>query len=525
MLRFLGIFEEKCVVFAGGIAPWSLPYLRRYQRLLRYLAAGGIAATVDLGLLYVFTDIFFIHYLTSAIFAFILTFFISFTLQKFWTFQDRSTHKVHAQALTYLAVALMNLAINTLLMYVLVDILAVWYLGAQFLASGLIAFESFFVSRYFIFHGGLRESLIMNGAIPISKGRRLLIVTQKVDASDNNLGFFMHWIEEFAKHTLYVTVVCLQEGGHNLPENVSVRSLGKEELEIGNCLPAEGPAQVGKLKILRRATYFFRFLHYIWSERRSYDAVFVHMNPEYVLLGGIPWKLLRKEVGFWYTHQSDRFLRSALTFVDHAFTPSLDSFPIRTKKLRIVGHGVDTEAFMSKNEPSPKSPLVILSDNRLTPSKNVEETLKVSEALLKRGVVHTMRIIGAAITDKDKEYERRLRDEVQRKHLPVSFLGGVSFERVPDYYREADIFINHANVGALNKTVLQAMAMNLPVITSNESYRGILPDEALVLEDPNAFVEKIAAYARAPFLVSYRDRIVRNHSLQALIPKILHYYA
>lgn len=344
---------------------------------------------------------------------------------------------------------------------------------------------------------------------------RLLIITQKVDVSDNNLGFFVHWIEEFAKHASSVTVICLEEGEHHLPTNVRVFSLGKEKTELG----------IRKYELWKRIKYVWRFVRSILQLRNRYDAVFVHMNPEYVLLGGILWKLLRKRVGFWYTHQSERFLRSALIFVDHVFTPSLDSFPIRTKKLRIVGHGVDTKGFMPQKEHSPKSPLVILSDTRITPSKKVEETLKISEVLVKRGVAHSVRIIGAAITDQDKEYEKRLRDKVQEKHLPISFLGGVSFDEVSDYYREADIFINHANAGALNKTVLQAMAMNLPIITSNESYRGILPDAQIVPEDPGAFAERIVAYAHSPFSVSYRDRILRDHSLEALIPKILHYYA
>lgn len=131
--------------------PWCAPHLRRYQRLLRYLVAGGIAATVDLGLLYVFTDIFLIHYLASAIFAFILTFFVSFTLQKFWTFQDGTTDRMHVQATIYFLVALVNLALNTALMYLFVDILGLWYMAGQFFASGLLAFESFFVSRHLIF--------------------------------------------------------------------------------------------------------------------------------------------------------------------------------------------------------------------------------------------------------------------------------------------------------------------------------------------------------------------------------------
>jgi len=57
---------------------------------------------------------------------------------------------------------------------------------------------------------------------------KLLIITQAVDTTDSNLGFFHGWIEEFARHCSKVTVICLREGKHSLPTNVRVLSLGKE---------------------------------------------------------------------------------------------------------------------------------------------------------------------------------------------------------------------------------------------------------------------------------------------------------
>src|SRR5690349_983344 len=100
---------------------------------------------------------------------------------------------------------------------------------------------------------------------------RLLIITQKVDSKDPILGFFHRWIVEFAKNTTKVSVVCLSKGVFNLPSNVSVYSLGKER--GGN-----------------RISYTYNFFRYIWTLRHEYDAVFVHMNPIYVLLGGFFWK-------------------------------------------------------------------------------------------------------------------------------------------------------------------------------------------------------------------------------------------
>ena len=60
---------------------------------------------------------------------------------------------------------------------------------------------------------------------------KLLITTQIVDENSPLLGFFVGWIKEFAVHFDQVHVICLQKGTYDLPGNVHVYSLGKEEGE------------------------------------------------------------------------------------------------------------------------------------------------------------------------------------------------------------------------------------------------------------------------------------------------------
>jgi putative flippase GtrA len=117
----------------------------------RYLVSGSSAAVVDLGLLYGLTEWASLHYLASATIAFVAAFFVSFFLQKFWTFQDHSVERVHAQVALYFVIAVANLGLNTLLMYLFVEYLHLWYLAAQILAGSAIACESFFISRHFVF--------------------------------------------------------------------------------------------------------------------------------------------------------------------------------------------------------------------------------------------------------------------------------------------------------------------------------------------------------------------------------------
>jgi len=122
-----------------------------HARVFRFLLSGGIALGTDLILLYLFTDVFGIWYLVSAIVAFILAFGVSFSLQKFWTFGDHSREGIHMQIGVYFFVALINLGLNTLLVYLFVEWAGLYYLFAQIVASALIAIESFFVYQRFIF--------------------------------------------------------------------------------------------------------------------------------------------------------------------------------------------------------------------------------------------------------------------------------------------------------------------------------------------------------------------------------------
>ena len=121
---------------------------------VRYLIAGGTSTAIDLGILYVLTEFAGWWYLVSATAAFIVAFFVSFILQKFYTFNNRDTSRktVATQGAFYFTLALTNLGINTILMYALVEWAGVWYFLAQIISAAAIAVESFFIYRFVIFH-------------------------------------------------------------------------------------------------------------------------------------------------------------------------------------------------------------------------------------------------------------------------------------------------------------------------------------------------------------------------------------
>jgi len=58
---------------------------------------------------------------------------------------------------------------------------------------------------------------------------KILVITQEISRQSPVLGFFHGWLAAFSKRFESITAVCLKKGDYDLPANVSVFSLGKEE--------------------------------------------------------------------------------------------------------------------------------------------------------------------------------------------------------------------------------------------------------------------------------------------------------
>lgn len=120
------------------------------MRVLKFFMTGLIGISVNLGVFHVLYVVG-VPYLAGSIAGFSVALFIGFVLQKHWTFQDRSQEPVHTQFALYSTLALGNLAFNTGIVYVLIDKLGVYYLFAQTVGAAIIALDSFFVYKFFIF--------------------------------------------------------------------------------------------------------------------------------------------------------------------------------------------------------------------------------------------------------------------------------------------------------------------------------------------------------------------------------------
>lgn len=118
------------------------------MKAMRYIISGGMATITNVLFLFIFTDLLGFWYVLSAVGSYLISFIVSFIMQKYWTFGDNSSDRIGSQAVLYIIVTTTNLGLNTLGIFLLVHYGHVYYLLAQLMVSLLIAIESFFIYRY-----------------------------------------------------------------------------------------------------------------------------------------------------------------------------------------------------------------------------------------------------------------------------------------------------------------------------------------------------------------------------------------
>lgn len=341
---------------------------------------------------------------------------------------------------------------------------------------------------------------------------KLLIVTQKVDQDEQLLGFFIRWIQELAKRFAHITILCLQKGNCDLPNNVNVYDLGKDR-------------GYGK------ARQAYEFYKRIIEERKNYDAVFVHMNPVWVILGGLWWRLNKKLITLWYAHgHVSSKLKLAERLSNVIFTSTKEGFRLSSRKVKIVGQGIDVELF-APGERVASDIFRIISVGRIAPSKDYE-TLVNAMGVLKETQKFRVDIWGGPGKPEDLDYMMRIEELVHAKGMEenIKFHGPISNVKIVGELRSSDLFVNMGRTGSLDKAVLEAMATGQIVLTSNEAFKSILenlkdelmfsPGEYRELAEKIQEIKSWNEDRRSRVSQELRSIVIRSHRLEDLIQRI-----
>lgn len=334
---------------------------------------------------------------------------------------------------------------------------------------------------------------------------KLLILTQVIDKQDPILGFFHNWVDKFSKKFDKTMVICLKKGQSDLNKDIQILSLGKEGGE-------------SKIK------YIFRFYKYIIKNINQYNAVFVHMNQEYVLLGGLFWLLAGKKVYMWRNHHAGNLLTDlAAFFCTKVFCTSRFSYTAKYKKTVIMPVGIDTDLFRRKDN-TQRVRHSILFLGRISPVKRPDLLIDALIKLNEKSVDFTASFYGDSLP-KDKMYYDSLVKMVLDAGLSnkIKFYSGIPNEETVDVYNKNEIFVNLSSSGMFDKTIFEAMACGALSLSCNRNLIGKIPDEYYFSEDD---MNDLARKLQFLLSLSLEDKIKRgidlrkytedNHSLNKL---------
>ena len=345
------------------------------------------------------------------------------------------------------------------------------------------------------------------------KGKNLLICTQIMDRQDSILGFFCRWVACLAERFERVNVICLKKGTFDLPSNTFVHGLGKESSN-GN-------------KFFKKIVFMARFYYHAWRLRKEYDVVFVHMNEEYALLGGILWFLLGKKVFMWRNHFKGTFLTDiASVFCHTIFCTSRFSYTARYKKTILMPVGVDEDSYKI-NESIARVPRSVLYLGRISRSKRPELLIRALAEIARREIDFSATFVGGAV-DAEPNYPNQMRDLAKSLGIAerVIFTGAVPNTETYRYYRSHEIFVNCSPSGMFDKTIFKAAGCGCLTLASSRDFAELVghdfffPDNDLPgLTNKLAEFLAISSKERDCLLNALQEPIKRN-SLKILIERL-----
>jgi glycosyltransferase involved in cell wall biosynthesis len=319
--------------------------------------------------------------------------------------------------------------------------------------------------------------------------RRLVFLTQAVDPAHPALAATIPKIRALAARVEEVVVLAQSVAPAELPANVVVRRFGSRsrpgrligfERELARALPA--------------------------------DAVVAHMIPVYVLLAAPLVRPRRIPLVLWYTHwKASRQLRVAEKLATAIVTVDERSFPLRSAKVRAIGHGIDVNEFpCTQREAHDGVRALVLG--RYSPAKGLKNILLAARDL--DGVELDVR--GAALN----AFERRHRDE-ELAGLDVPLGDAVPRSQVPSLFARSDVLVNNMEAGAPDKVVYEAAAACLPVLASNPVFDDLFEGYPLFFEreSPQSLADRLRWFMglssdeRAEIGRTLRERVARSHSV------------
>lgn len=119
------------------------------MKIIKYFFVGLIAAIVNIGMLYILTDIVGIYYIFSNVLSFILGILINYILSVKFVFDNSNIKNKKIELLVYFIIGLLGLLLDTLIIYLLVAKLNIYHMFSKFISTIIVFFWNYGIRNLF----------------------------------------------------------------------------------------------------------------------------------------------------------------------------------------------------------------------------------------------------------------------------------------------------------------------------------------------------------------------------------------
>jgi glycosyltransferase involved in cell wall biosynthesis len=329
---------------------------------------------------------------------------------------------------------------------------------------------------------------------------KLLFVTQELDPEHPALAATSSQVAALARRVDELVVLAASVVLDGLPANVRARTFGAGS----------------------RAGRGVSFETALARELSGLDIVVAHMCPIYAVLAAPLVRPLRIPLVLWFAHwRASTTLRLAERASTAVVSVDRRSFPLPSKKLQAIGHGIELSRFACSDRRDDGS-LRLLSLGRYSPTKGLDVVLQALAETDASLTVH-----GPTLTETERAHRAALERLTGELGLArrVRLEDAVAYAEVPRLLAEADALIDNMRAGAPDKVVYEAAASCLPVLASNPVFDDLLgPELRFDRDSPQQLAERVRSLAvldRAAIGRELRCRVEEHHNVDGWADGVL----
>ena len=344
---------------------------------------------------------------------------------------------------------------------------------------------------------------------------RVLMLTRKIDQGGSLHGFVHSWVTALAQRIEKLDVIAQEYGEADLPSNVTVMSLGKEQ---GIPKPQQ----------------WINSQKYIWPSVKNVDLVFAHMRPRYVLASMTPAFLNRVPTVLWYTlGRDDLKLQISHKTVKRVVSATHDSNPLEGEKVIPIGHGINFERFVPSSDLI-ETPRTVLTVGSLTPWKGIETLIEVAAKIKADPNYADVNFVwvGGVRAYTPEGYRDFVLQKIEACGVADRFtlVDTIPFSEMQKYYDRAAVAVSLSETGSTDKTVLEGMGCGVPTLATGTVYSDVLYDLPRFLakeRDVDDITAKLTALLsltaqeRRDLGMQQRSLAVEKHDLQSMMDRLV----